>query len=193
MTAVRWQMLNAIREKYPDLELNVTYGSRTKEARRQLHIRKSHINDAYAMGMFHPKHRTPHMMYKKKRRNNRVLEKFYDAKYIDTRDGKKKTGAQLYNGRTKRNHNLNTENLHQYRQQKVSKGRTSIRRQHYSIQPGDIVIYEGNRYVAKGCQHYGMYVNLGDSSKPINKAKIHHYAGRYIATRLERGAEYKQA
>ena len=193
MTAVRWQMLNAIREKYPDLELNVTYGSRTKEARRQLHIRKSHINDAYAMGMFHPKHRTPHMMYKKKRRNNRVLEKFYDAKYIDTRDGKKKTGAQLYNGRTKRNHNLNTENLHQYRQQKVSKGRTSIRRQHYSIQPGDTVIYEGNRYVTKGCQNLGKYLKIPCGVVSIKKVKIHRYAGGYIAERLERTVEYKQA
>lgn len=50
------------------------------------------------MGQFHPKHRTVPVLYKKKRRNNRCLEKFYDAKYVDSRDGKKRTGQELFNG-----------------------------------------------------------------------------------------------
>ena len=193
MTSVRWQMYVAIKNAYQNVEVHITYGSNTKHARRHLNICKTHINDGYCMGMFHPKHRTEHVMYTKKRRNNRVLAKFYDAKYIDSRDGSKKSGQQLFNGHVKRNHNLGSENLHRYRQRKVSKGRTSVRKQHYQIQPGDVVIYDGNRYITKGCQHYGMYVNLGGLSKPVNKVQIHSYAGGYIAERLERKAEYKQA
>ena len=193
MTSVRWQMYEAIKKAYPDVEVHITYGSNTKHSRKKLNICKTHINDAYCMGMFHSRHRTEHMLYTKKRRNNRVLAKFYDAKYIDSRDGSKKSGQQLFNDRVKRNHRLDSENLHQYRQQKIAKGRTSVRRQHYKIQPGDVVIYEGNRYFTKGCQHYGMQVNLGGLSKPVNKVKIHRYAGGYIAERLERKAEYKQA
>jgi hypothetical protein len=38
------------------------------------------------MGEFHPKHRHQEEHFKKRRRNNRVLSKFYDAKYLDVRD-----------------------------------------------------------------------------------------------------------
>ena len=193
MTSVRWQMYDAIKEAYPDAELHVTYGSNTKRSRRKLNVRKTHINDAYCMGIFHPRHRTEHYLYKKKRRNNRVLSKFYDAKYIDARDGKKKTGQQLFNGRTNRNHNRDTENLHQYRKQKVSKGRTSTRKQHYPIQPGDIVIYKGKKYVTKGCHCNGTRIMCNGKSVAIKNIKIHRYAGGYIAERLERKVEYTQA
>ena len=193
MTSVRWQMYDAIKETYPDVEVHITYGSNTKRSRRKLNVRKTHINDAHCMGMFHPRHRTEHMLYKKKRRNNRILSKFYDAKYIDARDGKKKTGQQLFNGRTNRNHGRDTENLHQYRKQKVSKGRTSTRKQHYPIQPGDIVIYEGKKYVTKGCHCNGTRVICNGKSVAIKNIKIHRYAGGYITERLERKAEYKQA
>lgn len=180
MTAVRWQMYEELKTMFPDTEIHLTYGSRTKEARRQLGVKKSHINDAYCMGDFHPKHRTVHWLYIKKRRNNRILVKFYDAKYIDSRDGKKKSGQDLFSGRTKRNRELNTENLHKYRQQKVSKGRVSVRRQHYPIQPGDTIIYEGGRYVTKGVHNLGSYVRIGGRSVSVKKIRIHHYAGGYI-------------
>lgn len=180
MTVVRWQMYEELKTMFPDTEIHLTYGSRTKEARRQLGVKKSHINDAYCMGDFHPKHRTVHWLYIKKRRNNRILVKFYDAKYIDSRDGKKKSGQDLFSGRTKRNRELNTENLHKYRQQKVSKGRVSVRRQHYPIQPGDTIIYEGGRYVTKGVHNLGSYVRIGGRSVSAKKIRIHHYAGGYI-------------
>ena len=180
MTAVRWQMYDELKTMFPDIEIHLTYGSRTKEARRQFGVRKSHINDAYCMGDFHPKHRSERWLYAKKRRNNRVLAKFYDAKYIDSRDGKKKSGQELFSGRTKRNRELDTENLHRYRQLKVSKGRVSIRRQHYPIQPGDTVIYEGRKYITKGVQSLGTYLKIGEKVVPVRKIRIHHYAGGYI-------------
>ncbi|MED7654807.1 UNVERIFIED_CONTAM: HNH endonuclease, partial [Lacticaseibacillus paracasei] len=43
----------------------------------------------------------------KLRNNNRVLQKFYDAKYIDSRDGKQKAGKELSSGRTRRSQELN--------------------------------------------------------------------------------------
>ena len=132
------------------------------------------------MGKFHPRHRSEHWLYTKKRRNNRVLSIFYDAKYIDSRDGKKKSGQDLFSGRTKRNRELNTENLHRYRQQKVSKGRVSVRRKHYPIQPGDTVIYEGRKYVTKGVQNLGTYLKINGKVVPVRKIRIHHYAGGYI-------------
>lgn len=180
MTTVRWQMYDELKTLFPDSEIRITYGSRTKEARRQLGVEKSHINDAYCMGKFHPKHRSKHWLYTKKRRNNRILSIFYDAKYIDSRDGKKKSGKELFSGRTKRNKNLNTENLHKYRQQKVSKGRVSIRRRHYPIQPGDTVIYEGKKYITKGVQNLGTYLKIDEKAVPVKKTRIHHYAGGYI-------------
>ena len=180
MTAVRWQMYDELKAMLPDTEIHITYGSRTKEARRLLGVKKSHINDAYCMGNFHPKHRSEHWLYTKKRRNNRILSIFYDAKYIDSRDGKKKSGQDLFSGRTKRNRELNAESLHRYRKQKVSKGRVSVRRQHYPIQPGDAVIYEGRKYVTKGVQNLGTYLKINGKVVPVRKIRIHHYAGGYI-------------
>lgn len=180
MTSVRWQMHEELKAMFPDVEIRLTYGSRTKEARRLLGVRKSHINDAYCMGDFHPKHRSEHWLHTKKRRNNRVLSIFYDAKYIDSRDGRKKSGQDLFSGRTKRNRELNTENLHRYRQQKVSKGRVSVRRQHYPIQPGDTVIYKGRKYVTNGVHCLGTRLEINKKSISVKKICIHHYAGGYI-------------
>ena len=194
MTAVRWQMWNELVDMFPNIAFHMTYGSTTKDRRHFYRMEKSHINDAYVMGMFHPRHRTQHYLYKKIRRNNRVLSKFYDAKYIDTRDGKVKKGAELFNGRTNRNHNRDTENLHQYRGQKISKGRTSTRTQHYPIQPGDTVLYQAKKYVAKGIQNNGTRVILDNKkSVSVKKVKVIRYANGYVQTALERKAELKQA
>ena len=54
------------------------------------------------------------------RRNKRSLEQFYDAKYVDIRNGKVKSGTELFSGRRTRNKNLNPENLRKYRGEKKS-------------------------------------------------------------------------
>lgn len=94
----------------------------TENHKLQVGIEKSHVNDAYCIGMLHPKHRCRPLYLKKKRRNNRILQKFYGAKYVDSRDGSIKTGKELPNGRINRNHKRDGENLHPYRGQKKSKG-----------------------------------------------------------------------
>ena len=183
MTTIRWKLYNEVKALFPDIDIDIhiTYGAETKERRRALDIDKSHVNDAFVMGQFHPKHRSKPICYKKKRRNNRCLEKFYDAKYIDSRDGKKRSGQELFNGRISRNHKKDSENLHQYRLQKVTPGRRAIRRQHYPIQPHDIIVYNGNKIEVSGCQHKGTRVVFSKTKKSvqISKIKLFKYAGGY--------------
>ena len=182
MNAVRWQMFSMLKSAHPDVEWHMTYGAATQEARRVLCLDKSHANDAYAMCRLHPKHRTPFMQFRKLRRNNRILEKFYDAKYTDARDGKKKKGSELSCGRTNRSESRHSEkNLRIYREQKVSKGRRVIRRRHYAIRPGDIVVVDSKKHMAKGVQHNGMYVAL-DTGKPVSVRKVEKviHAGGYM-------------
>ena len=182
MTAVRWMMYRKVREMCPDVEVHITYGAETKERRRILSISKSHVNDAFVMGSFHPKHRCRPVIFQKKRRNNRILEKFYDARYIDSRDGSKKSGQQLFNGRTNRNHNTDTENLHKYRKEKISSGKRSIRRQRYPIQPHDIVRYHGRDAESSGCHCHGTRLLIHGASVAINKVCLRKYSGGF-ATR----------
>lgn len=134
------------------------------------------------MGRFQPRHRATPVYKQKKRRNNRCLEMFYDAKYIDTRDGTKRTGKELFNGRISRNHKKDSENLHPYRGKKVSAGKRTIRKQRYPIQPHDIVIYDGRKYETSGCHCNGTRAILLPSrrSASVKKLKIHHFSGGYF-------------
>ena len=176
MTTIRWHLYDEVKSNFPDVNIRITYGAETKEHRRERDIVKSHVNDAFVMGRFQPKH------LKKKRRNNRCLEKFYDAKYIDSRNGSKKTGQGLFNGRISRNYKKDSENLHRYRMQKVTAGRRAIRRQHYCIQPHDIVVYEGRKYKTAGCHHGGTRIIILPDKKSVSikKVTIYKYAGGYF-------------
>ena len=182
MTTIRWQLYGEIKSQFPDVNIHITYGAATKEYRRVLNIQKSHINDAFVMGQFHPKHRAKAILYKKKRRNNRCLEKFYDAKYIDSRNGSKKTGQELFNGRISRNHKKDSENLHRYRLQKMTAGRRAIRRHHYCIQPHNIVMYEGRRCETAGTHYNGTRIILLPDKKSVSVKKVARckYAGGYF-------------
>ena len=178
MNSVKYDIYNKI-SSFCD-NVHITYGAVTKHIRVIRNIGKTHADDAFCIGNFHPRHRTKIQYFEKRRRNNRILSKFYDAKYMDSRDGSIKSGAQLSCGRINRNHNRDTENLHQYRQCKKSKGRFSIRKQHYSIQPNDTVLYQGKRYVCKGCHCNGKRVLLQDGqSIAIQKVTIIKYAGNW--------------
>lgn len=188
MTTVRWALYNEVRSMFPEKELHMTYGADTKERRRELAIAKTHINDAFVMGDLHPLHRTVPVYLQKKRRNNRCLEKFYDAKYIDSRDGKKKSGMDLFNGRISRNHKKDSENLHKYRKQKVSAGKRQIRRQRYPIQPHDIVVFNGRRYETSGCHNKGTRAILLPDKKSVSvkKLQVYCYSGGYFMTNERR-------
>ncbi|SFU57559.1 HNH endonuclease [Butyrivibrio sp. INlla21] len=184
MTMVRFDMFKRLKELAPDEEFRMTYGAKTKLSRKDLSIKKSHANDAYAMGEFHPRHRTNTVHYEKRRRNNRILSKFYDAKYIDIRDGSIKKGSQLSCGRTKRSIPRNSElNERIYRGKKVSEGRYSIRTQRYSYRPHDIVWVDGVRYTVKGVISNGTRVALNERL-PVSIHKIQkiiHIGGWYMS------------
>ena len=183
MNIVRWQMINALREEFPEIEVFHTYGSYTKAHRRELgQLAKTHANDAYAMGEFHPKHRHQEEHFKKRRRNNRVLSKFYDAKYLDVRDHTIKKGDQLGCNRTKRNVPRNNPNSgRMFRGHQISTGRVSVRKLRYDLQPGDTVLYQGKRYIAKGCHCNGNRVMLDNGkSVPIKQIRTVRFTGGWI-------------
>lgn len=114
----------------------------------------------------------------KLQRNNRVLSKFYDAKWLDRRDGKTKPGKELFNGRVNRNENHNSKNLHKFRAQKIKPGRTLIRKQHYQIRPYDVL----DVGISKGTHSLGKSVIL-DTGRTISVKKVvvlHHVNGYFI-------------
>lgn len=165
MTTVRWRLTEA-------LEAEATYGYVTKSKRIALSLSKSHHHDAFVIAGGTTQTRAETLYLEQIRRNNRSLQKFYDAQYLDTRTGKKTSGQKLFSGRRTRNKNLSGENLHVYRGEKLSKGRVSIRRQRYPYQPGDLVRFAGQKYVVKGIQNYGAYIKLDGLPKPVKTALV---------------------
>jgi hypothetical protein len=163
MSVVRWYLVNQLKDSYPNI--NITYGYITKNHRIENKIEKSHANDAFCIARGISQKRNKSNIVEQVRRNNRSLEKFYDAKYIDTRTSEKVSGGDLNSGRRTRNKNLNSENLHQYRGEKISKGQRRIRTKRYFYQPNDLVMYEGKIYTVKGTQNSGKYIALKEIKK----------------------------
>ena len=174
MNTVRWRMYYALVLAHPEVDIHIQYGAKTATVRRERHIVKTHANDAYCIGQFHPLHHCKEMLFVKKRRNNRILSTFRDAKYIDIRDGKKKSGAQLSCGRTNRSESRRTEkNERIYRGQKISGGRVRVRRRRYALQNGDRVAYQNKKYFASGTTSFGKYALLiGRKPVPIKNVIV---------------------
>ena len=164
MSMIRWMLINGLKETYPNI--NFTYGYLTKNKRIEQGIEKSHRNDAFiiANGTTQKRDSQPFLVMQS-RLKDRSLEKFYDAKYIDTRTGEKVSASDLPCGRSTRNKKINTENLKIYRGQKLSKGQRRIRKQKYAYQANDLVKYEGKVYTVKGTQNGGKYVALKEIKK----------------------------
>jgi hypothetical protein len=176
MNTVKWYIYNELKKDLSDINIHFTYGAVTKRSRLDLGLNKSHINDAYAMGKFHPIKRAKKKYFKKRRRNNRVLEKFYDAKYVDIRDGSIKSGKDLGCQRTNRREPRNSDkNLRIYHGKKKSLGRRAIRTKRYKIQSGTIILYKGKLYESKGVQNYGNYVTVKDSKKAFPTKDVIKY------------------
>ena len=151
MNSVKWHIYKAVKALCE--ETHITYGAVTNRTRNNRNIAKSHANDAYCIGEFHPKHRTKTRYIVKTRCNNRCLERFYDAVYIDIRTGEKKKGAALGCNRTDRSiPRNNPKNEKVFRGKKVSAGRRSIRKGNHPINAGDVVLYKGERHVVKTCR-----------------------------------------
>ncbi len=78
MTIVRWRLVNFI-------ECLHTYGYITKTERIENSMEKTHYNDAFIISGGTVQQRIDTIIFEQVRRNNRSSEKFYDAKYIDSR------------------------------------------------------------------------------------------------------------
>ena len=164
MSMIRWYLVNELKEKHNNV--NVTYGYITKNHRIENGIEKTHYNDAFCIAKGIEQIRSSRIYeVKQNRLNNRSLEKFYDSKYIDVRTGEKVSGGDLNNGRRTRNKNLNSENLHQYRGEKLAKGQRRIRKGKSAYQPNDLVKYNGQIYTVKGSQNGGRYIALREVKK----------------------------
>ena len=103
---------------------------------------------------------------------------------MDTRDGKVKPGQELSCGRTRRSESRHSEkDLRMYRGRKVRKGRVSIRKQRYSIQPGTLLVYQGRKMTARGVHCCGTRVML-DTGKSVASGKVFvvRYPGGWIWT-----------
>ena len=186
MNSVRYQIVEQIKTKYPNLQVFVTFGALTKRTRINRNLEKTHANDAYCMGEYHPLHRTHTITYQKRRRNNRILEKFYDSKFLDIRDNTAKSGSQLSCGRTNRKELRNSSNNERiYRGQKLSMGRRSIRRRRYELRPGDIVLFNNQKYQVVGIQNNGDYTKLKNLQKVIRAellTPVRHSDGWLLAS-----------
>lgn len=158
MSAVRWKLVECI-------DCLHTYGYITKNNRIKQGIEKTHYNDAFIIASGSNQQRIEPIIFEQVRRNNRSLEKFYDAKYIDIRTGEKVSAGELNCGRRTRNKNLNSEDLRIFRGQKISDGQRRIRTKRYFYQPNDLVRFKGNIYSVKGTQNNGAYVALKEIKK----------------------------
>lgn len=173
MNTVKYAIISDLRKLYPTLQIAVTFGVNTKRTRNDRNIVKSHANDAYCMGEYHPLHRAHTCTYQKRRRNNRVLEKFYDSKVVDIRDGQIKLGASLSCGRTNRRESRSSsKNERIYRGEYKSKGRRSIRRRRYELRPGDIVLYNNHQFTVSGVHNNGTRAMLKENKKSIDINKL---------------------
>jgi hypothetical protein len=174
MSMIRWYLLISLREKYANVQS--TYGYITKNHRITHGISKSHGNDAFAIAKgTHQQRADISYLVNQDRLGNRSLEKFYDAKYTDVRTGEKVSAAELNCGRRTRNRNHNSENLRNYRGQKLSDGQRRIRKQKYFYQPSDLVMYEGKVYIVRGTQNEGKYVALRETKKVPNVTLLTPY------------------
>jgi hypothetical protein len=168
MSQVRWRLVN-------ELECRYSYGYITKAKRVALKLEKSHANDAFVIAGGEKQKRIEPIVIEEVRRNNRSLEKFYDAIYIDTRSGKRAKGQELNSGRRTRNRNLDGENMRKWRGEKLKAGRRRIRHKRYAIQPKDIIKYKGRKYQVAGIQNYGEYIKLTGLTKPVRVTSVNLY------------------
>lgn len=151
------------------LNAEQAYGYETKFNREQLELPKSHHNDAFIIAGGKNQVRIQPLILEQIRRNKRSMEQFYDAKYIDTRTGKKESGSTLFSGRRTKNKNLNGENLRVYRGQKLSKGSRRIKKQRYPYNPNDYVEFENKKYRVIGMQNIGTGVKIANYPGVANK------------------------
>lgn len=181
------------------IPIEMTYGYLTKSKRIENKITKTHHSDAFVIAG--GKDESLISDSKKlivQRRNNRSLETFRDTKFIDSRDGKPKSGNELNCGRRTRNKNNNSENLRKYRvpiinektgkRDERSKGFRSIRTEISRFpkntkfiildnwSSSKITVKKGEKFNSIGTQNKGAYVLI--NTKQMVPSKLCKIIGR---------------
>jgi len=194
MNIIRKFILNEVSNDNPKIKVNETFGYITKERRLSAKdegidkTEKTHNNDAFFIaGGFYQERIDGVVNVNFLKRNNRVLETFRDAKYIDSRDGKIKSGQKLSSQRTTRSLENPPENLRQYRRgiiennkrKEITKGNRSIRTTRYEIQKGTIIKLSedykkfkcGQILTIGGTQNKGRYAIVLNGDGTVMKEK----------------------
>lgn len=185
-------LMNVMHVRLPHLLNNkpvqLTFGYKTAQQRQLYGLKKdrknivNHAVDALliANGNNHTISMTDAIYREKHHCNNRCLEKFYDAKYYSNVDGKLYSGKELSSGRTNRKQNRTYNSKRSERGRKKTKGRRSIRRQHYSFQPYDKILYQGQVLECKTTMNRGKSIQFwlsngkSKNSIPANLKLLHH-------------------
>lgn len=193
MNIVKSFVYKSLKENF-EIPINVTYGYLTKNSRIINKIEKSHHLDAFVIaGGINQNLSSEDFNFKTIRRNNRSLETFRDAKYIDSRDGSEKTGKELFCGRTSRNKTHNQQNLKKFRKpiidektgkrKSITKGNRSIRTEKSKFPKGSKILItedwsnsknsvnKGKKFICLGTLNKNSYVYLPDGKNYV-PAKI---------------------
>lgn len=198
-------LMNIMHLRLPKLLNNkpvqLTFGYKTAQQRELYGFtkdRQSIINHAVdALLIANGNNRTISMtdaIYREKHhRNNRRLERFYDAKYYSNVDGQIYSGKELCSGRTNRKQSRTYNSKRFERGCKKSKGRRAIRRSHYLFQPHDKILYRDQILECKTTMSRGKSVQfrLSDgklkSTKPSNLKLLQH-SNSWQITFIEKGS-----
>lgn len=173
MNIVRWELLNRLTEKYPELDIEAEYGYNTKINRKEAGLRKFHYNDAVCVKEFKNTTLSKKVfIVEQKRCNDRKMENFADAKYIDSRDGKKKSGNDLkvirHSTKSKRSTNKeHIDNERVFRKEKVSKGKIQFECHSYCVKPGDLIYIKEGKHKGKIAEVSTIQIVGGKIPNPI--------------------------
>ena len=151
MNTVRWELIKRLQEL---CETEVAYGYETKINRRNAGFEKFHYTDAVCIKDFKNTTLTKTIyLIEQKRCNDRSMEQFTDAKYIDKRDGNVKNGNELAytrlpNSPSKRvTQKEYIDNRRIHRGEKVSSGKRTFVKHTYCLKSGDLILInkKGNK------------------------------------------------
>lgn len=172
MNTVRWNIYNTIGKKF---DVDARYGYVTNRNRNAAGLRKFHFNDAVCIGSFNNISLAKSIYVVEQRRcNDRKMVAFFDAKYIDSRDGKKKKGNELCKtrkpGASKRStRKEDIENDRIYRQEKVSKGELRPMCHSYCLKNGDLVYLKDKNTIVEISTAQKVDKKIGYSVKILYK------------------------
>ncbi len=153
MNTVRWAIFDSIGEKF---DVEAFYGYETYRNRNKANLPKFHHNDAVCINEFNNISLSKTLyLIKQNRCNDRKIEDFHDAVYIDSRDGKEKKGNVLSLSRkgdatSKRSTRPeDIDNQRVYRKEKKSKGYRKTICHTYCLKNGDLIKIKSDNLIVE--------------------------------------------